>query len=54
MTEFGVVGTVNNNAEIPRNRRQLTATTTLYLLVQANFSAGTVKGYGVISARRIR
>jgi hypothetical protein len=39
---------------VPRKRLSLTTTTTVYLVGLASFSAGTVGGYGAISARRVR
>jgi len=53
-TYFGYVGTVTNNIAIPTNRHVITTTTTLYLIGVCNFTAGTVGGYGMICARRIR
>lgn len=44
-----VFGNVN-----PAIRLSLASTTTVYLIGNATFSAGTVKGYGSISARRAR
>jgi hypothetical protein len=35
-------------------RMSLNATTTVYLVARANFTAGTMGGYGFISARRVR
>lgn len=54
ITPVSAIGTITNSFSIPRNRFQLTATTTLYLLHYATFSAGTVSGFGTIAARRIR
>ena len=39
---------------IPTTRFSLASTTTVYLVAQATFSAGTVAAYGTIRARRIR
>ena len=39
---------------VPRKRISLSATTTIYLVGLATFSAGTVGGYGKIAARRMR
>lgn len=50
----GAVGTVEYAFAIPRTRRQLTATTTIYLVAQANFTAGSAKGFGALCARRVR
>jgi hypothetical protein len=35
-------------------RLSLSSTTTVFLLAQANFTAGTVSAYGFIGARRVR
>ena len=47
---------VGNNflLPIPFQRFSLASTTTIYLVVQASFSANTCSGYGSINARRIR
>lgn len=37
-----------------RKRFSLSATTTVYLVAKATFSAGTMTGYGAITARRVR
>lgn len=53
----GVIGTtitVVDGVTLPRRRVNVSATTTVYLVGRATFSAGTVTGYGVINARRIR
>lgn len=39
---------------IPVFRYSLSATTTVYLVAQSNFSSGTAKAYGYIRARRVR
>lgn len=39
---------------IPTRRYSLSATTTIYLIASCDFSAGTVGGYGIIQARRVR
>lgn len=39
---------------IPTRRYSLSGTTTIYLIGQANFSAGSVDAYGLIRARRVR
>lgn len=39
---------------LPTQRFSLSATTTVYLVAQATFSAGTVDAYGTIRARRVR
>lgn len=39
---------------LPRKRLSLAATTTVYLVADSTFSAGTVSAYGVITARRVR
>jgi hypothetical protein len=39
---------------IPPVRLSIAATTTVYLVAQATFTAGTVKGFGTIRARRMR
>jgi hypothetical protein len=38
----------------PTLRLSLTATTTVYLVAQATFTAGTMKAYGTVRARRVR
>jgi hypothetical protein len=53
----GVLGTLvseNNGVTLPRKRISLGATTTVYLVAQCNFSAGTVTAFGQINARRVR
>jgi len=54
VTPVSAIGTITNSYQIPRNRFQLTGTTTIYLLHYATFTAGSVGAFGVISARRIR
>jgi len=44
-------GTINSDA--PRQRLTLASTTTVYLIAQATFSAGTVSAYGTITANRV-
>jgi hypothetical protein len=39
---------------LARKRVSLTTTTTVYLVAEATFTAGTVTGYGHIHARRVR
>lgn len=39
---------------IPVTRYSLSTTTTVYLVARAAFSAGSVNGYGIIRARRVR
>lgn len=39
---------------IPRKRVNVSVTTTVYLVAKATFSAGTVGGFGGITARRVR
>lgn len=46
--------TAIDGATLPRKRISLAATTTVYLVGQATFSAGTVAVYGSITARRVR
>lgn len=43
-----------DGVSIPQKRVSLTATTTIYLVAEATFTAGTVGAYGKISARRVR
>lgn len=53
----GVQSTITselNSITLPRKRVSLAATTTIYLVGKATFSAGTVSGFGSISARRVR
>lgn len=44
----------NQSASIPGVRKSLSGTTTIYLVAQAAFSAGTIKAFGHINARRVR
>ena len=48
--------TASNNTSItlPRKRISVAATTTVYLVARAGFSAGTAAGAGLINARRVR
>lgn len=46
--------TTAHSLPLTRKRVALSVTTTIYLVAQATFSAGTVAGYGSISARRVR
>lgn len=46
--------TASFNTVIPHRRILIASTTTVYLVAQATFSAGTVTGYGTIIARRAR
>lgn len=53
----GVTGTLVTSADsitLPRKRINTGVTTTNFLAVKVTFSAGTVKAYGQINARRIR
>jgi hypothetical protein len=53
----GVLSTVVTGADsitLPRKRINTSVTTTNYLAAKSTFSAGTVKAYGQISARRVR
>lgn len=51
----GAMGIGNDNVvAVAPVRMSLAATTTVYLVVQADFTAGTCAGYGYISARRVR
>lgn len=38
----------------PPQRISITTTTTVYLVAEATFTAGTVTGYGILGARRVR
>ncbi|MBI5692584.1 MAG: hypothetical protein HZC55_21085 [Verrucomicrobia bacterium] len=49
-----VSASVTSKAPIPITRYSLSATTTVYLVIECGFSAGTVEAYGRIRARRIR
>jgi len=42
------------NGTLPRKRISISSTTTVYLVAEATFSAGTVGAYGAITARRER
>lgn len=46
--------TVTDGLTLPRKRINVSGTTTVYLVAQATFSAGTVTAFGTINARRIR
>lgn len=46
--------TVNNSAPLTRVRVSISGTTTIYLVANASFSAGTCGAFGFISARRVR
>jgi len=50
----GTTLTLKDSITLPRKRVSLASTTTVYLVAQAAFSAGTVSGYGAITARRVR
>jgi hypothetical protein len=43
-----------DSVSLPRKRISLAATTTVYLVAQSTFSAGTVTAFGQMSARRVR
>lgn len=43
-----------NSTTLPRKRISIAATTTVYLVAKAGFSAGTVTAFGSITARRVR
>jgi hypothetical protein len=45
---------VTDGVTIPRKRINVSATSTVYLVAKATFSAGTMGGYGSINARRVR
>ena len=49
-----VVTSVVDGITIPRKRISIASTTNVYLVASATFSAGTVTGFGSISARRVR
>jgi hypothetical protein len=44
----------NNLMSVPTLRVSLSGTTTIYLVAESGFSAGTLKAWGRISARRVR
>jgi hypothetical protein len=46
--------TETDSITIPRRRVSIASTTTVYLVGKTTFSAGTVAGFGSISARRVR
>jgi hypothetical protein len=48
------LGTATDGSAVPRKRISVSGTTTVYLVGQATFSAGTVTAFGSITARRIR
>lgn len=43
-----------NGITLPRKRISIAATTTVYLVVNSTFSAGTETAFGAITARRVR
>ena len=45
---------VTDGITLPRKRISIAATTTVYLVAKATFSAGTMGSYGGITARRVR
>jgi len=49
---FSIPGDTRTN--IPTRRFSVASTTTIYLIGQANFSSGSISGWGSISARRVR
>lgn len=48
------LATGNHSASVSRKRIRVTTTTTVYLVALSSFSAGTVKAYGQLTARRVR
>lgn len=48
------VATATDGVALPRKRISIASTTTVYLVGQASFSAGTVSAFGSITARRVR
>ena len=44
----------NDSVTLPRKRISISATTTVYMVGQSTFSAGTVGGFGAMTARRVR
>lgn len=49
-----LTGNFTEGMSLSRVRVNVSATTTVYLVGRATFSAGTVTGYGTINARRVR
>jgi hypothetical protein len=49
-----VTGGTANSLSIPPYRLSLSGTTTVFLVLLANFSVSTAGGYGIIRARRVR
>jgi hypothetical protein len=49
-----VTTTFKDSITLPRKRISIASTTTVYLVGQATFSAGTMKVFGGITARRVR
>lgn len=49
-----LTGNFTEGMSLARKRVNISATTTVYLVGRATFSAGTVTGYGAITARRVR
>lgn len=49
-----VVTSEKNTITLPRKRFSLSGTTTIYLVANATFSAGTCVGFGTLTARRVR
>jgi hypothetical protein len=52
--DAGTTGTNHPTLGLPPCRVSVNATTTVYLVAQATFSAGSTGGYGYIRARRVR
>lgn len=48
------VARVTNSLILPVTRISVTSSTTTYMIMSCTFSAGTVRGFGVIQARRMR
>lgn len=52
--QWSVASGAANSLPVVRQRQTITATTTIYLVAQPTFSAGTLTAYGQLTARRIR
>ncbi|MFZ2157241.1 MAG: hypothetical protein WAV72_14125 [Bradyrhizobium sp.] len=53
LAPFFTAASQDLSASTPVVRKSLSATTTIYLVAQSAFSAGTIKAWGFLGARRI-
>lgn len=52
--QWTTASSVAASLTIPRQRHNITATTTIYLVANPTFSTGTMTAYGQVTARRVR